>query len=546
MTKAVIYARYSSDLQREASIEDQIRMATQYAQREGLEIVNTYSDHAISGASMNRAGLLQMLDDANDGQFTTVITEGLDRISRDQEHVAGIYKRLNFAGVKIYSLSDGGEISDLHVGLKGTMNALFLKDLAVKTKRGLIGRIESGKLVGKNTFGYDVVRRFDANGEPVRGERTINPEQAAIVKRIFEEFAAGRSARQIAKSLNEENQISPKGNGWSDWAINGSSKTAIGTLNQEIYIGRVIWNKNSFIKNPATGKRVRRPNPKEQWVINEIPELRIIDQELWDKVKEQQAKRQRKIPLNQKRRPIYLLSYLLKCGCCEGGLAMVSNKRYGCTNAYSKGACDNRITIARDKLEGMVLKALQSQLMKPELFTAFCEEYQKHIDTLALSQKDTIKAAKAKLARLEKEKSNMVEAIKAGMLAAEFKDAMTDNATEREKAQNYLDSITENPAILTPDMAKNFKQEITALCGKIENPKSRDEAINIIRKMIDKVVLSPDRKNKKLKVDLYGNLAEMLAVANHAQDPKSQTFNIDAITANPAQSLLSTATDLHL
>src|SRR3546814_14427569 len=107
-----------------------------------------------------------------------------DLLSRDQEDVAALYKRLNFAGVTIVTLAEG-EISELHVGLKGTMNALFLKDLARKTHRGLRGRVEKGFSAGPNAYGYRIVRRLSSEGELVRGEREVDPAEALIVERIF-------------------------------------------------------------------------------------------------------------------------------------------------------------------------------------------------------------------------------------------------------------------------------------------------------------------------------------------------------------------------
>ena len=99
-----------------------------------------------------------------------ILAESLDRLSRDQEDTAAIFKRLGFAGVKIVTLSEG-EISELHVGLKGTMNALYLKDLADKTRRGLRGRIEAGKSGGGNAYGYQVVHALGADGQLVRGDQ---------------------------------------------------------------------------------------------------------------------------------------------------------------------------------------------------------------------------------------------------------------------------------------------------------------------------------------------------------------------------------------
>lgn len=87
--------------------------------------------------------------DALAGRFNIVLAEAIDRLSRDQEDIAGLFKRMAYGDVKLVTLSEG-EVSHLHVGLKGTMNALFLKDLADKTRRGLRGRVEAGKSGGGN------------------------------------------------------------------------------------------------------------------------------------------------------------------------------------------------------------------------------------------------------------------------------------------------------------------------------------------------------------------------------------------------------------
>jgi site-specific DNA recombinase len=134
MTRVALYARYSSDKQREAAIEDQIRLCEERAAREGWKVVEHYADHAVSGASLVRPGIQALMQDAPGHKFDLVLTESLDRISRDQEDIAGVYKkRLRFAGVPILTLSEG-PISELHIGFKGTMGALYLKDLP--TRRG--------------------------------------------------------------------------------------------------------------------------------------------------------------------------------------------------------------------------------------------------------------------------------------------------------------------------------------------------------------------------------------------------------------------------
>ncbi len=103
--RAVIYARYSSQNQREASIEDQVHLCREFIRAQGWSYLHAYTDRAISGASPLRAGYQKLLEDARAGEFDVVVSEALDRLSRDQEHVAGLYKRLSFSGIKIVTLS---------------------------------------------------------------------------------------------------------------------------------------------------------------------------------------------------------------------------------------------------------------------------------------------------------------------------------------------------------------------------------------------------------------------------------------------------------
>jgi len=203
MTRVALYARYSDDKQSAASIDDQFLICREQAKREGWHVIGSYKDAAISGASVIlRPGIQALVQDAQMGRFDVLLAEALDRVSRDQADVATLYKHLQFAGVKIVTLAEG-EVSELHVGLKGTMNALFLKDLAKKTHRGLRGRVEKGKSGGGLCYGYDVVRRFSSEGEAVHGERSINAVEAEVVRQVFRQFANGLSPQAIARRLNE-------------------------------------------------------------------------------------------------------------------------------------------------------------------------------------------------------------------------------------------------------------------------------------------------------------------------------------------------------
>src|SRR3977135_1823817 len=171
--KVAIYARYSSGSQRAASIADQMRVCRAFAERQGWTLAQEYSDHAVSGATLLRSGFQALMRDALNRRFDVVLAESLDRFSRDQEDTAGLFKRLTFAGVNIVTLAEA-DTTHLHIGFKGTMNALFLKDLAEKTHRGLRGRIEDGKSAGGLCYGYRVIkastaeRSQQANGKSSR------------------------------------------------------------------------------------------------------------------------------------------------------------------------------------------------------------------------------------------------------------------------------------------------------------------------------------------------------------------------------------------
>jgi site-specific DNA recombinase len=180
LIRTAIYARYSSDNQSPASIDDQVRICRAEIDRHGGEVAGVYSDHAISGASTLRPGYQKLLEDARDGAFGLVVAEGLDRLSRDLADVATLYKHLSYLGIRLWTVAEG-DISSLHVGLKGTMNEL-LKDLAQKTHRGLEGRIRSGMSGGGISYGYDLIP-----GQT--GARRVNEPKAVVVRRNFEEYA---------------------------------------------------------------------------------------------------------------------------------------------------------------------------------------------------------------------------------------------------------------------------------------------------------------------------------------------------------------------
>ena len=163
--------------------------------------------------------------------------------------------------------------------------------------------------------GADVIKKFDANGEPVRGARRANPQQAAI-------DAPGVSPRAIAKQLDREGAPSRSGKGWGASTIHGNWQRGTGILNKELYIGRQVWNRLRFIKDPRTGKRISRLNPQSEWITHDVPELRVIRP---GQVKARQGAMQGSRSRGSGpgdwdgRRPRYLFTGLMRCGVCHRG-----------------------------------------------------------------------------------------------------------------------------------------------------------------------------------------------------------------------------------
>jgi site-specific DNA recombinase len=545
--RAVIYARFSTELQTASSLDDQVRLCRELIERDGHDLINVYKDRAMSGASLMRPGIQSVLLDARRGTFDLLYAEALDRVSRDQEDVAGVFKRLLFADVKIITLAEG-EISELHVGLKGTMNALFLKDLADKTRRGLRGRIEAGRSGGGNAFGYDVVRT-GCDGTVEAGERRINLAEAKVVHRIFCQYSRGVSPRQIAKALNREGIAGPSGATWGPSTINGNRERGTGILNNELYIGKLVWNRLRYIKDPTTGKRRSRLNSEKEWIIKDVQGLRIIPQELWEAPKQRQGEMTRNTRPDAKRnefwqlqRPRYLLSGLMKCGACGASYTKYGLHRFGCSAARDRATCTNNLTIHGEEIEATILAGLKERLMEPALFEEFAREFTAEVNRHRSALASDKRTLQGDLERVSKQIDKLVDAIIGGA------DALAVNAKlkvlEAQKAA-LEDKLAETPdaePLLHPALATIYRDTVEKLETSLRQPETHREALELIRGLIDAIMLTPT--GGKLEIELRGDLTGILALSKAGEvgtfSPKQMALQIKMVAGacNPRQSVL--------
>ncbi len=452
--KCAIYARYSSHNQRDASIDDQVRKCMGAAVSKGWEVLpqHIYADRAISGKSINpRIEFKRLLSLAMSGScpFNKILVDETSRVARNTKEALDVFSLLTFYDVHVFYVAQGidtsHESAEQMITVNGMIDSLYIKNLAKETHRGIEGRVLNGFSGGGRRYGYRSVPvnsgKVDIYGQPMAdGYRlVIIPEEAETVIRIFRYFAEnGYSARKIVRILNREIKETgspkpPRGGWWSISTILGSRKFRRGILNNEIYIGRYYWNCARSIINPSSGKRAVRMRDKSAWQLVLHPKLAIVPEKLWGKAKKRQKVIQNVTGGRYTRgKPLYsanLLTGLLKCPDCGGNLVIVSGGsygKYGCSNNWNRGpsVCAADSKYPKSDLEIKVLEACI-----PDFSGAHFIEYLfKEVNSLLGSKLKESKpswqgmAIATELAKNEKEITNILNAIKAGIITPSVKE----------------------------------------------------------------------------------------------------------------------------
>jgi site-specific DNA recombinase len=389
MSLAAIYARFSSELQRTTSIEDQIAVARAYAEHHGWQVLeqHVYTDAALSGASLDRPGIqaLRAAAARRPLPFDVLLVDDSSRVSRDLADAVRLLQELRFAGIRVIYISQNidsaNEQAETLVAVHGVVDSLYLREMAKKIKRGLAGQLDRGFATGGTTYGYRTVPvpdpsgKTDANGYPVLlGKRVeIVPEEARTVVQIFTWYASGLGAGRIVERLNAEGHRGARGGRWKDGAVKR-------VLANEKYTGKLIWGKKTFERRPGTSQLVARPLPRSHWRTQERPDLRIVSDELWAAVEHRRAAVRRTLPtgpatlMRGRDAALYsrhLFSGFMKCGACGGAVVVVTggygSPRYGCLRSWRNGrsACENRVTMRAKVADGHLLAGLREELLAP-------------------------------------------------------------------------------------------------------------------------------------------------------------------------------------
>ena len=400
--KAVIYARYSSDSQREESIEGQLRECTEYAERNGITILRSYIDRALSARTADRPEFQNMIKDSEQKLFDVVLIWKLDRFSRDRYDSAHYKRILKKNGVKVVSvkenISDGPEGIILESMLEGYAE-YYSAELSEKIQRGQKENALKCKNNGGNTpLGYVV---------GADGVLAVDPLTAPLVTEIFTLYDSGESISEITASLNGRGLKTKKGKAFK---IGGVSLI----LKNRKYIGEYQYGSVIIPKG--------------------IPA--IIDDDLFDRVQRRMAFN-KKAPAKAKATEEYLLTTKLFCGTCERLMAGesgtsstkgVKHYYYKCGGAKRKLGC-KRKSVRKHWIERAAVLVTVQRVLRDEEISRIAEAI------VALQEKEdtSLPAMRQQLTECEKAIDNMLNAIQMGVLTASTKERLEKLEMQREE-----------------------------------------------------------------------------------------------------------------
>ena len=480
---AVIYARYSSDNQREESIEGQIRECTAYAEKNGITIVKHYIDRAISAKTDNRPEFQQMIKDSDKKLFDIVLVWKLDRFARNRYDSARYKTQLKKNGVKLMSateiISEGPEGIILESVLEGYAE-YYSADLAEKVVRGQTENILKGRCNGgRGTFGYtlDSERKFH-----------IDPLTSPFVLESFKKYNEGSTMKEIRDWLNENGIKNPVGGAFTYNSVEHM-------LKNRRYIGELKF--------------------RDVVVPDAIPP--IIPLELFEDVQEKIAKN-KKAPARRKAEDDYLLTTKLHCGCCgalmfgESGTSRTGevHRYYKCATAKKHKGCKKK-TVRKQWLEDLVVNQTM-QLVKDD---AAMESIIAKVIELQNKENTNIPLYEKQLRDAESGIQNMLNAIQAGILTSSTKERLEQlEETKRELEARIAEEKLAKPKV-TEEFIRFWLLRFRKLDMSLKDQRQAlvDTFINAIYLYDDKVLITFNYKEGTQTVT-FGEATEVASKGN--------------------------------
>jgi DNA invertase Pin-like site-specific DNA recombinase len=343
------------------------------------------------------------------------------RLARNGEDIGWIRNRLSIAKKNAYEASTGLDIFNPGSKVMGVFAEEYLVKLRADTHRGMRGRVERGLSAGGRPYGYrtELAPGADLAAKHPPKVFVKDPDQAEVVRQIFEAYAAGEALRTIAHRLNAEHVPSPRKTGWAQSALQS-------ILTNPLYKGERIWNRTEWVKDHSTGKKRKFKRPESEWLRQYDPSLQIVSAELWDHAHALRVTKGASYPHDQtgfapevkrvatsgvrwggKPGARHLLSGFLKCEHCGGSFHQLSRPEvYGCGWRRDRGpdVCSSTLRVRREALEARVLTAIRERLV-PEIVVLTTERVLEKVFA-SLRKDDPVKLHK-RLMEIEGELGNL-------------------------------------------------------------------------------------------------------------------------------------------
>lgn len=467
MTSAYIYGRYSSENQKDTSIDDQVRECRNYAERNGIEVIGIFADHAISGKTDNRPQFQEMLRRSASREASVILVWKLDRIGRNRTEMAINRYKLKKNGVRIVSVTENIPNTPEGIILESVLEGMaeyYSENLAVNVMRGMRGiALQCRHTGGRPLLGYKV------NPDKTY---SIDEQTAPTVRRIFELYADGKSYNYIIDLLNSEGKKTGSGNSFGKNSLHD-------LLRNERYAGTYLYNR---APRRVEGRRNAHAKKEEEDLVrieNGIPA--IVDRTLWERV-QKKMDANRKAPAKNKAKTEYLLSGKLFCGHC--GSAMVGQSTtvrgkqyayYDCNAQSRLRTCDKK-RVRKEEIERTVVSATVNEVLKPETITFIAENI---IAALQVKkEQDGTEEFQQAISEIDKQIGNIVAAISNGAVSA----ALTAK----------LNELEENKSVITNELLRERQIQRTVL--------NAEDVVSYIRQFVSGDPNDPEYEKKIIDV----------------------------------------------
>jgi site-specific DNA recombinase len=355
----------------------------------------------------------------------------------------------------------------------------------------------------------------------VRGLREIDEAEAAAIREVYHDYAAGKSPRAIAGELNARGLPAPRGGQWNASTINGNAARGNGLLHNQLYRGRLVWGRQTWTKSRETGARRSRLAGAADLVETEVPHLRIVSEELWDAVQRRCAAVAMGSRPETHRRPARLLSGLTRCGACGGALIVAGAAgRLACSTRRERGdqACSNGRGVKSAQVEARVIDALGGLLLDP----AVVEEAVREFLGLSGARQSQARAARAKqeaeLAEVKRRAGRLVDQVADGVLSgAAVKDKLDALERQREHLETALTVGGPDQAlVLHAGLPQRFRQLVERMHLVLAEPDTHERlaARDAFRALLNRVVVTPTGRGE-FEITVETNMAALLARDGH-------------------------------